>query len=230
MNDHLFTIDPEVRRAFPELQVGLAVLEGVSVTRQQPGVESLVEEVLGEIRGALEGRSVASLPRVQAFRQIYRRFGVDPGQFRPSAEALVSRARDPSKRFPRINTVVDIYNVTSAQLQLPMAAYDMACITPPVCLRFSVAGEHHLGIGADQPATLPAGELIYADASMVLCRAYNYRDADRTKVTEQTTDLVLFVDACGGVDRAEVLAAVDLVSSRIETLIGGKRTFGSVYP
>jgi DNA/RNA-binding domain of Phe-tRNA-synthetase-like protein len=230
VNHHLFTIDPEVRRMFPELQVGVAVVEGVTVTRQEAGVDRLVEDVLTQIRGALEGRSVASLPRVQAFRQMYRRFGVDPGQFRPSAEALVSRARDPSKRFPRINTVVDLYNVTSAQLQLPMAAYDLACLTPPVGLRFSVAGEQHLGIGADRPATLPAGELVYADASMVLCRAYNYRDADRTKVTEQTSDLVLFVDACGGVERAEVEAALDLVCGRIETLVGGKRTHASVFP
>src|SRR5579859_3935941 len=57
-------------------------------------------------------------------RALYRRFGDDPTRHRPSSEALLRRVRrgDP---LPRVNSLVDVANVVSLRLQVPVGLYDL---------------------------------------------------------------------------------------------------------
>ena len=64
----IFSIDPAVRQTFPDIQVGVATIGGVSVLRASPEVDQMVSEVLDEIRASLGSTSLGSLPKVQAFR------------------------------------------------------------------------------------------------------------------------------------------------------------------
>jgi DNA/RNA-binding domain of Phe-tRNA-synthetase-like protein len=145
--DQLFYIDAVVTVKFPEIKVGVAVIRDVTVAPSHPSLEALKPQILREVREQLTGRPLAELPRVQAYRRIYRKFGVDPGSRRPSAEALLRRVLDPTKELYRINTVVDAYNLSSVESQLPMAAYDFDRIVTPITLRFTQSGEGHRGIG-----------------------------------------------------------------------------------
>jgi len=161
------------------------------------------------------------LPRIQAYRRIYRRFGADPGSRRPSAEALLRRALDLSKAFPSINTVVDAYNLSSIERQVPAAAYDFDRLAGPLVLRFAETGDTFRGIGQESAEAVPAGELVYADREQVICRAWNYRDADDTKVTTDTTNLLVVVDGCDEVGRDDLTAALAALCERIVAFNGG---------
>jgi DNA/RNA-binding domain of Phe-tRNA-synthetase-like protein len=48
---------------------------------------------------------------------------------------------------------------------------------------------------------------VYADGHQVLTRHWNHRDADNTKVTENTADAVLFLEGISPVIAPEVLEA-----------------------
>ena len=56
---------------------------------------------------------------------MYRRIGIDPTKTRPSSEALLRRVRK-GDHLPRINTLVDLCNWCSFELQLPYGLYDRA--------------------------------------------------------------------------------------------------------
>jgi lysyl-tRNA synthetase, class I len=226
----LFDIDPAVRKTFPEIKVGMAVIQNLCVTRENPALAELVAQRLNEVRDQFESVTLAELPRVRAFRQIYRRFGVDPGSRRPSAEALLRRVLGPAKGLYRINSVVDAYNLASVEFQLPMAAYDVDRLAPPVLLRFAVDGELHRGIGQPQAEQLAAGELVYADQRVILCRDFNYRDADETKITLETRNVAVFVDGCDGVSAEELLDALQTVTERIVCFSGGSVRSINVFP
>ncbi len=222
MNDVLlFDIDPAVSADFPAIHVGVAVLRGVEVRAADPRVEELKDRALPAVRERLAGTHLAELPRVAAFRRIYRRFGTDPGRYRPSAEALLRRVVNPDKGLYTVNTVVDVYNVCSAESQLPMAAYDLRTIAFPIRLRFSEEGEPFQGIGQEVPDTLKRDALVYADQQGVVCRDFNHRDADRTKVTLETTDLVLFVDGCDAITRDELERTLRATAERLMEHNGG---------
>ena len=55
---------------------------------------------------------------VDRARELYRRFGTDPTRMRPSSEALLRRLKK-GEPLPRINSLVDVANALSVQLQVP---------------------------------------------------------------------------------------------------------------
>jgi DNA/RNA-binding domain of Phe-tRNA-synthetase-like protein len=217
----LFKIDPAIAIAFPEIKVGVALICGVKLTGQHAELEIFKQKIIADVRQRLKQQSLLELPRIQCFRKIYKKFGVDPSSYRPSAEALLRRALDPSKKLYKINSVVDCYNVSSIEFMLPMACYDLDYLVPPVTLRFAENNDQHCPIGQQNADEVPVGELVYADQSSVICRGFNYRDSERTKITLNTKDLLLFVDGCDAVTAGEVKEAVRTAAERIASFNGG---------
>jgi len=146
---YIDAIDAAVATKFPDIRVGVAVIRNVKVAPSHPGLEAFKPQILGDVRERLKGKPLAELPRVQVYRRTYRKFGVDPGSRRPSAEALLRRVVDPAKGLYSINTMLDAYNLASVETQLSMAAYDLDRIVPPITLRFAQSDEIHRGIGED---------------------------------------------------------------------------------
>ena len=81
-------------------------------------------------------------------RALYRRFGVDPTRYRPSSEALLRRVRR-GGGLPRVNSLVDIANVVSLRLQVPVGLYDLALVEGRLEVRLGLDGEAYAGIGKD---------------------------------------------------------------------------------
>ena len=61
-------------------------------------------------------------------------------------------------------------------------------------MRFASKGEEFLGIGMNKPLILSGGEIVMADSSRLVA-IYPYRDADYSKITLRTKDLMLV--SCG---------------------------------
>jgi DNA/RNA-binding domain of Phe-tRNA-synthetase-like protein len=91
---------------------------------------------------------------------LYRRFGVDPTRHRPSSEALLRRVGrgDP---LPRVNSLVDVANVVSLRLQVPVGLYDLGRVEGELRVRLGRAGEAYAGIGRDLVSV--AGRICVAD-------------------------------------------------------------------
>jgi len=81
-------------------------------------------------------------------RALYRRFGVDPTRYRPSSEALLRRVRR-GGGLPRVNSLVDIANVVSLRLQVPVGLYDLALVEGRLEVRLGLDGESYAGIGKE---------------------------------------------------------------------------------
>ncbi len=223
----VLNIHGDVFAKFPDLRIGVAAIKGVQVAASNPGLDSLKAKTAEEIAERYQGVNLGSLERVKAYREIYRAFGADPGKRNPSSEALLRRViRDCA--MPTISTVVDAYNITSAEAVIPMAAYDLSTLTLPLELRFAQAGETLQPIGGADPMTTEAGELIYADQARVVCLDFNYRDSDHTRITEATQDMLLIVDGCGVVTAEEVQDLLDLAVSRIIRFAGGELLYSAV--
>jgi len=221
LSNELFQIDLLVQEKFPEIHVGMAVIRNITVSRKNKSLDSLKKTVISEVKEMIGDTSITELPRVKAFREIYKRFGIDPSSKRSSVEALLRRVIDPKKGLYKINTVVDAYNLSSVQYQLPMAAYDLDKIEFPLTLRIAGPGEQHVSIGKETTDTVKEGSLVYADQVNILCRDFNYRDSDVTKVTDDTHNLAVFVDGCSEVTRGELKEAIRSVVDRIIVFNGG---------
>ena len=217
----LLKIDGDVFDKFPALGIGVAVIGGVSVAQSHPELDALKARAAEQMAARYQGVNLGSLERIKAYRELYRAFGADPGKRNPSAEALLRRiVRDGA--MGTINTVVDAYNLTSAEAIIPMAAYDLGKLALPVALHFAQGGEVLHPIGGGEAISAAAGELVYSDRERMICLDFNYRDADFTKISSETRDVLLLVDGDGSIAPEEVQDWLDLAVSRIVRFSGGE--------
>src|SRR5690242_4960505 len=95
-------------------------LAGATVVDREPRLDAPLAVAEAAVR--------ANPPEeIVAVRTMYKRVGIDPTKRRPSSEALLRRVRK-GEPLPRINSMVDVCNWCSFELQLPYGLYDSAHI------------------------------------------------------------------------------------------------------
>jgi DNA/RNA-binding domain of Phe-tRNA-synthetase-like protein len=115
-------------------------------------------------------------------RELYRRFGVDPTRVRPSSEALLRRMKK-GEGLPRVNSLVDVANALSVQLQVPVGLYDLEKVVGgELVIRLGAAGESYEGIGKERVNV--AGRICVADAGGACGNPS--ADSARTMITTDT--------------------------------------------
>ena len=207
------TISPEVAEAYPRVRISALLATGVDARRASPEIDAYVEESLAQA----SADAPTAAEEVSRWRRVYRDMGVDPTKMRSSLDALHRRAVKGS--LPRINPVVDACNAVTVRHALCLGTYDAAAVSGDVVLRRARAGETLVPIGASSPLELSERAVVYADTERVLCGWWNHRDADATKVSDDTADVLVLVDEVEAQDgRAD--AALDDVERLLASLGG----------
>lgn len=135
----------------------------------------------GEVEAALAAARNGTVADPARARELYRRAGIDPTRHRPSSEALLRRARRGG--WPRINSLVDVANVMSLLLQVPVGLYDLDRVSGgELVLRLGAPDEGYEGIGKEHVNV--AGRLCVADAEGPCGNPSS--DSARTMITTAT--------------------------------------------
>ncbi len=210
----------EVFDRYPGANIGVLTANGITVVPGDPGLDGIKNEALFLAEEKIGGRPVTRHPFIASWREMYRSFGTKPGDYRPSAEALVRRALK-TGGLPTINTAVDAYNAVSVMHLIPMGGFDLDRVVGDITLRFSPGGEEFTPLGSDKREETYVGEVVYADDERILTRRWNYRDCDETKITEETRSAVLFIDGPEGVPRSSVEDALRDLEKLLTRHCGG---------
>jgi DNA/RNA-binding domain of Phe-tRNA-synthetase-like protein len=206
----------EVVQRFPTFRVALIVAEGLAIHEERP--EDLAAAILAaesRIAGELAAMELADVPELRSWREAYKAFGVKKTSYRSSVERLMKNIQR-GAGLPRVNALVDAYNLISAVHRMPIGADDLDRVMPPLAFRFSRLGDTFVALG--DPAAAPdlpkPGEVVYADAEKCLCRRWNWYQDARSAVGPQTTRAVLTVQTLTA-DEAQVQAARPRVEVRL---------------
>ena len=125
---------------------------------------------------------------IQTYRKAYQAFKTKKGA-RSSIEALLKRASGGS-----VNPLVDIYNAASLLYALPVGAEDMDRFVGDLQLTITDTGDEFYLIGDDRNQPTLPGELCYKDDAGAFCRCFNWRDGERTMITNQTQNAFLVIE------------------------------------
>ncbi|MGE5414347.1 MAG: B3/4 domain-containing protein [Syntrophomonadaceae bacterium] len=206
---------------FPDVRIGVAAFEGVRNEGGDPEVAALLESESAETMRRLGGAPVVEHPRVAPWREAYRAFGAKPKDHPSSIENLLRRVAK-GHRLPHVNRLVDLYNAVSLRHLVPVGGEDLDAVSGDVALRFAGEGEPPVRLLGEPEARPPKkGEVIYADGVGTLCRRWNWKEADRTKLTEKTTRGFLVIEALPPVGRAELDAALSDLAALLRAHCGG---------
>ena len=156
--------------------------EAVALELYELEVTAPREDFELEVKRTLQAARSGDTGPVDRARELYRRFGVDPTRVRPSSEALLRRLKK-GEPLPRINSLVDVANAMSVQLQVPVGLYDLDKVKgDELVIRLGAEGETYVGIGKERVNV--AGRICLADAEGPIGNPS--ADSARTMITTDT--------------------------------------------
>jgi lysyl-tRNA synthetase class 2 len=216
-----FKIDPAIFRTFPGLNVGFLMASGVDNHGNCPDLLEEIKRIQEEIRDNFDLGTLSNCPKIQNWRKAYTQFGAKPKKHRSSVESLYRVTLEGRDLCP-INKLVDIYNCVSLMHMIPVGGDDLSRVEGDILLRFANGDESFSPLGSDEPQTARKGEVIYADNREVLCRRWNWRESNKTKMTEDTREILLVAEGLPPVTAEEIGHVVSDLSRMIQQYCGGK--------
>lgn len=188
------SIDQKLKKASPNLFLGV-VFASVEVTKNSPLLWEEIDKRIKEIELEITMDSLYNVPQIKALRDAYKSLGKDPSRYRGSQEALVRRILQ-GKGLYKINTIVDINNLTSLETLHSVGAYDVDNINSPIIFRVGRDGESYKGIGKE---TINIAELpLFADEIGPFGSPTS--DSERAMITMDTKNIIIIIISFAGQD------------------------------
>jgi DNA/RNA-binding domain of Phe-tRNA-synthetase-like protein len=212
-------LSSELSEKFPGLVAQIINFSEVSIKREVPELESYKSEIFRYTQSRWEIEKLREDPYFRAYRDFFWKLGIDPTKNRPAAEALIRRVLN-SKPIPRINTWVDAYNMVSIQTAIPIASFDADLLEGNLLMREAVVGEEFLGIAMKKPVVLKGGEAVIQDDARLVA-IYPYRDADYSKVTSSTSNVLMLLCGAPNITKDKLAKSADLARSVLTRFCGG---------
>ena len=186
------TISQPIREAFPELTLAVISCE----VRNTPTTEGLWSEMEAEVlrvSSTFTLQEINKRPQIEATRKAYKILGKDPNRYRPSAEALCRRI---VRGIPiyQVSTLVDIINLVSIRSGFSIGGFDSD----------KIQGDIELGVGTDSDVFDAIGRGMLNVEGLPLYRdliggiGTPTSDNERTKITDNTTKLLLIINGYSG--------------------------------
>lgn len=210
-------IDAAVAELRPDYRALLIAVDGVIPSPSDDDGEALLRQAEATARQAIQQQPVDQLPHIAAWRDAYRAFGAKPQRTRNSVEALTRRAES---CLPRVNRLTDIYNAISVLHQLPVGGEDLTRYTgAPRLIR--ATGTEPFGTVANGVEVVEhpdPGEVVWCDDIGVTCRRWNWRQAVRTQLSDDTTTALFILDALAPLTDEQLYAAADDLATHLRRL------------
>jgi DNA/RNA-binding domain of Phe-tRNA-synthetase-like protein len=205
---------------YPKVNIGVLVGRGLKISKANLELARYKSDSLKKALEKLGDAPVSQHPYIASWREVYRSFGTKPADYHSSVEALARRVVK-TQQLPMINTAVDAYNAVSLRYMMPMGGFDTDNVEDDIELRLSPGDEAFTGLGMTEKEYTYTGEAVYADSKRVLTRRWNYRDCVETMITENTVNLVMFIDGSPEIPRDAVSEALGELKTRLEQYCGG---------
>lgn len=201
----------------PDYRALLLAVNGLVPGPSDEASDALLQRAESSARQALSAQPVDQLPHVAAWREAYRAFGAKPQRTRNSVEALTRRAES---GLPRVNRLTDIYNAISVLHQLPVGGEDLSRYRgAPQLIRATGIEQFDTTVAGESVIEHPEpGEVVWCDDAGVTCRRWNWRQARRTQLRDDTTSALFILDVLGAMTDEQLAAAAEELTTELRRL------------
>lgn len=207
---------------FPDAAIGVVVARGMkSAADVSPEKAAMPSQLLAAANGMAEthltSEVISENDVVRVWRDAYRSFKTKKGA-RCSIENLLKRVLK-GNPVRSINPSVDIYNAISLKYALPVGGEDIDAFAGDVRLGLTEGGDPFLPLGEnDEDPTLP-GELCYLDDAGAICRCWNWRDGQRSALSDDSKNAFLVIECVDPARLDDLKAALDELASLVESYL-----------
>jgi DNA/RNA-binding domain of Phe-tRNA-synthetase-like protein len=223
-----FQYASEILAQFPQINGGILLASGLhNGDTPQPLREAyLAEQTATAAR--IGATPLSEIPALAAWRAAFRKFGVDPTQYRSASEALLRRVTKKGD-IPFISTLVDLGNLVSIRYAIPVAVVDVRQIQGAITVRFADGTEAFTDHGQSQTIHPEPGEVVFVDqASRVAARRWCWRQSLESTAQPDTTDVLITIEAQHENGRTDVENAIADLTTLLRTYAGAQEVKADV--
>lgn len=216
-----FIINPQIFAKYSGTIIGVVLAKKIDNTNHDDQISTLLRSEEKRIRENFDSETLSQDPKINCWRKVYSSFGVKPKEAKSSVENLYKMvARGIEIR--KINKLVDIYNFVCLKHMMPVGGEDIDKMVGDMQLTIAGANEKSVELLGDHTPEPPAeGEVFYKDDDSAICRRWNWREADRTKLTEETKNAILVIEGITPLKKSDVESAIDELGGLVEKFCGG---------
>ena len=186
-------VSQEIKSVCPSF-VGAAVDACVTNSKYCQELWDEIHALEDRFRQELTTDSLKELTSIAATRRVYKACGKDPSRYRPASEQLIRRMLQ-GKELYQIDTLVDLVNLASVAYGYSIGGFDAdKFVGDTLTLGIGREGEPYEGIGRGMLNI--AGLPVYRDAQGGVGTPTS--DNERTKMTIETTHLVVLINGYDG--------------------------------
>jgi DNA/RNA-binding domain of Phe-tRNA-synthetase-like protein len=212
-------IQTNLQDKFPGLAAQIVRFYNVNVRRELQELEEYKSKVINDTQAKWEVDKLRDTHEFRAYRDFFWKLDIDPTKNRPAAEALIRRVLR-GRPIPKINTWVDAYNLVSITSTIPIASFDLDLLEGELFMREAKTGEEFLGIGMKEPVTMKGGETVIEDGTRLVA-IYPYRDADYSKVSLKTANVLVLMCGAPGITLEKLNASALEAKKVLPRFCGG---------
>ncbi|WP_380704586.1 B3/B4 domain-containing protein [Salinithrix halophila] len=177
----VISMDPVLKERLPMLKLGVLSFDHCTVITSSPDLREKCIRLVDKLREEIEVAQISQLSEIQHWRDAFKKLGVSPTRYRPSAEALLRRILKGEDLFG-VNSAVDQNNFFSLKTHIPFGSYDGNQIHSPIVCTVGNATDRYEGINGREVSM--EGKLLLRDERGPF--GSPYVDSRRTRVTEKT--------------------------------------------
>ena len=218
-----FVAEDSFWELFPQAAIGVVVVKGMKPAAQisqedVDAIAALLDRANIDAELHLTSDTISENAPVKAWREAYRLFKTKKGA-RCSIENLLKRVLK-GNPVGSITPSVDIYNTVSLTHALPVGGEDIDAMDGDIRLGITEGGDAFRPLGEEENAPTLEGELCYRDDAGAICRCWNWRDGERTALTDDSKRAFLIIESVDP-DRADDLAAAtDQLAAMVQQYLG----------
>ncbi|WP_186430377.1 B3/4 domain-containing protein [Clostridium sp. BSD9I1] len=215
-----FVIEDSFWSLFPNAKIGIVTCRGIdNCIKDKDQYAEMISEAEKEALKHLQSEEFSKNAVVKVWREAFQKFKTKKGA-RSSIEALLKRVHN-GNHIGTINPLVDIYNSISLRYALPCGGEDIDTFAGCIRLTTAEGNENFVTLGTDKSEPPYEGEIIYKDNEGAICRCWNWREAVRTMLTENTTNTFLCIELIDESRVTEFENALKDLAKAVQDNLGG---------
>lgn len=186
------SIDSQISVIAPKFKALSITVKGSKI-REWTYAKTVLKDACSSI---LENDFLWAESHINAWGEVYRRFGTKPNRTPCSAAALRKRVFKEGT-MPSIDPIVDIYNAISIRYAIPVGGEDMDNYqgTPTLTIADGTEPFCTMKNGETSIENPEVGEVIWRDEIGVTCRRWNWRQGVRTRIKSSTRNMWFILES-----------------------------------
>lgn len=217
-----FRYMPEILTAYPTLTAGVILAHNLSNRPGDPSLSAAYRDEQQAVLARVAATPLSELAPLAGWRATFRKFGVDPTQYRSAPESLLRRLSKQGN-FPEINVLVDLGNLISIRYGLAVAVVDTRAIHGTLSVHFADGSERYTTLNELEPEHPAQGEVIFSDEEkLVMARRWCWRQSEQSAARLETTDAIITIEGHHATASQDVQNALSDLLSLLQTYAGGQ--------